>query len=90
VHWRRQTQVPEVMVDANGNHHRLGANWITRYSVLHRTDLPGRCLFADAGVQSQPEYLDELPFPRDEIMLKREQLCDYCFFGGPTGTVPLI
>jgi hypothetical protein len=41
-------------------------------------------------VQSQPEYLDELPFPRDEIMLKREQLCDYCFFGGPTGTVPLI
>lgn len=36
------------------------------------------------------QYLDDLPFPRADLMLHRAELCDYCFFGGPKKTVPLI
>ena len=36
------------------------------------------------------EYLDDLPFPRAELINQRSQVCDYCFFGGPTRTQPLI
>lgn len=36
-------------------------------------------------------YLDRLPFPLTEINEhRRGVLCDYCFYGGPTRTVPLI
>jgi hypothetical protein len=34
-------------------------------------------------------YLDDLPFPFSELNARRRGvLCDYCFFGGPTRTVP--
>lgn len=36
------------------------------------------------------EYLDTLPFDREDLIKNREKLCDYCFFGGPTKTMPLI
>ncbi len=36
------------------------------------------------------EYLDALPFSTTDLAAHRAQLCDYCFFGGPTKTVPLI
>jgi hypothetical protein len=36
------------------------------------------------------QYLDALPFPVENLVASRKQVCDYCFFGGPTRTVPLI
>ena len=43
-------------------------------------------------VEDEPhlEYLDQLPFPIADLMARRAEVCDYCFFGGPTRTVPLI
>jgi hypothetical protein len=35
-------------------------------------------------------YLDELPFPIEEINAHRDELCEYCFFGGPDKFIPLI
>jgi hypothetical protein len=61
-------------------------------SRIHRTDLPGRCLFAATYSTSFAtlEYLDELPFPVAELPHRRAAVCDYCFFGGPTGTEVLV
>lgn len=76
---------------------------VARRSKIHRTAVPGRCRFAhrySLHVLTAPdprrpdapalEYLDELPFPRADLVLRRREVCDYCFFGGPDKTVPLI
>lgn len=36
------------------------------------------------------EYLDALPFAFGELAAHRGKLCDYCFFGGPGKTTPII
>ncbi len=36
------------------------------------------------------EYLDALPFPRADLDAHRAEVCDYCFYGGPTKLVPII
>lgn len=69
-------------------------------SVLHRTATPGRCRMVErAPLRTQYQYLDELPFPIEEIAEHRNdeelqsrhlKVCDYCFFGGPTRTQLLI
>ncbi len=69
-------------------------------SVLHRTATPGRCLMVERAPQrTKFQYVDVLPFPVADLHLHRggtdaarrsEIVCDYCFFGGPDKTVPLI
>jgi hypothetical protein len=101
VRWIHQAQVPMVTVQADGSRTILGTKIVTRRSKLHRTAIPGRC--ASASHYSQTwldgptkingpvlEYLDALPFARADLVAQRGQVCDYCFFGGPTRTVPLI
>ena len=47
----------------------------------------------DPGLGVTPsaiEYMDALPFPLAKLAENRSKVCDYCFFGGPTKTVPLI
>jgi hypothetical protein len=34
--------------------------------------------------------MDALPFPLARLAENRSKVCDYCFFGGPTKTVPLV
>jgi hypothetical protein len=34
--------------------------------------------------------MDALPFPLAKLAENRSKVCDYCFFGGPTKTVPLV
>jgi hypothetical protein len=36
------------------------------------------------------KYLDKLPFPHADLVKNRAKLCDYCFFGGPDKTKPLV
>ena len=51
-----------------------------------------------APLRAKFQYLDELPFPVSDLLPHRggtdgsraETVCDYCFFGGPDKTVPLI
>lgn len=72
--------------------------WWHRYSdpKLHRTATSSQCLavrqrverFAKAGEAAPFEYADTLPFAWEELAANRNQVCDYCFFGGPTLTEP--
>lgn len=60
-------------------------------SALHRTAAPGRCsMIMRAAHRAKFLYLDELPFPTADINEHREELCEYCFFGGPDKFTPLI
>jgi hypothetical protein len=90
-----------VTVQPDGSRTILGTKIKTRRSKLHRTAIPGRCISASHYSQTwlDPnskvngpvfEYLDDLPFPRADLVARRGQVCDYCFFGGPTRTVPKI
>ena len=62
-----------------------------KQSAIHRTAVPGRCsMILRAAYKAKFQYLDELPFPISEINEHREELCEYCFFGGPDKVIPLI
>jgi hypothetical protein len=98
--WRLDTITPTVVVAKDDSLRTVGREKVTRHSRIHRLDLPNRCLFATEGgphftgrfqfaVPYEVEYLAELPFPRSQLARHRGQLCDYCFFGGPTETEPL-
>jgi hypothetical protein len=102
VHWTHEVWTPEVQIHDNGSRELLGFAAQGRRSKLHRTDIPGRCRsvtkfslnqIRDPGPGVTPsaiQYLDALPFPVENLVASRKQVCDYCFFGGPTRTVPLI
>jgi hypothetical protein len=92
VRWRAIVPLPSFIVEADGSLTRNGLAALPRASRIHRTDLPGRCLFAATYSTSFAtlEYLDELPFPVAELPHRRAAVCDYCFFGGPTGTEVLL
>jgi hypothetical protein len=66
---------------------------VARYSL--GSPAPPRTPFGHAVPQPlvplpDIEYLDSLPFDRAALVANRAKLCDYCFFGGPTKTTPLI
>jgi len=64
---------------------------VPKQSAIHRTAVPGRCsMLMRAAYKAKFLYLDELPFPVAELNNHRDELCEYCFFGGPDKTVPLI
>lgn len=102
VRWTHQVLTPEVRRTPDGSRTLLGDSVKTRRSKIHRTDLPGRCRMVSRYSQSwidfstsintgpTLDYMDALPFPRAELATHRIQVCDYCFYGGPTKTVPLI
>lgn len=67
------------------------ANGMPKHSAIHRTAVPGRCsMIMRAALKAKFLYLDDLPFPVAELNDHREELCEYCFFGGPEKVVPLI
>ena len=99
VRWRHYVAVPEVSIDAEGNSITEGFHIKFRHSKIHRTDFPKRCRMVSKYSLSVPgrfrpppwrppeiEYLDVLPFPEHEMLKRRNELCDYCFFGGPGST----
>jgi hypothetical protein len=100
VRWIHQTVVPMVTVHSDGSRTQLGDKVVTRRSKLHRTAFPQRCrmvskysltwIGAPASVDGPIlEYLDDLPFPQADLAAHRGEVCDYCFYGGPTNTQPL-
>ena len=101
VRWDHTCWAPVVVVEPDGTHTHHGYDLKHRHSRIHRTAVPGRCRMASrysysvASVETHPllphlTYLDELPFPVEELPSQRRLVCDYCFFGGPTKTDPLI
>jgi hypothetical protein len=99
VRWRHVVNTPVVRVERDGSHTELGFSLADRCSSIHRTDVPGRCRMASRYSSKVSrtndrtpslEYLDALPFPHDQIVARRGALCDYCFFGGPDKSAPLV
>jgi hypothetical protein len=101
VRWHHDLLVRMVKVEPDGSKTKQGLALMHRRSAIHRTSIPGRCRMlrhysvteihppAPAGIYPLI-YLDSLPFPESEIVQNRDQLCDFCFFGGPDKDVPLI
>lgn len=57
--------------------------------TLHRTAVGARCRTvrqrSESGVQTlRWQYVDGVPFEWDELNEHRAEVCDFCFFGGPT------
>jgi hypothetical protein len=89
VSWRAQSVKPQVGFDMTTGLWMYGGDaHVQRRSKWHRTDAP--CQAASKGVnyagRYQSQYANTLPFPLKELVQFRPVLCDYCFFGGPTGT----
>jgi hypothetical protein len=89
VSWRAQSVKPQVGFDTTSGLWEYGGDaHVQRTSKWHRTDAP--CQAASKGVnyagRYQPKYANTLSFPLNELDQFRPRLCDYCFFGGPTGT----
>lgn len=93
VRWVHHSVVDWAVTESDGSITRTGLVTIPRRSAIHRTDVPGGCLFVEPQGESsglvEYTYLDVLPFAESELEAHREQVCDYCFFGGPTRTTPL-
>jgi hypothetical protein len=93
VRWVHHSVVQWVRKNADGSLTRDDLVTLPRASTIHRTDVPGGCLFVEPPGESTGSidytYLDSLPFPVEEIADHRDEVCDYCFFGGPTSTEPL-
>lgn len=100
VRWQHDVLVPSVEKTSDGRMIVRSYPVRHRRSALHRTHTEERCQMLQyastgglPGVTSENlgfEYLDELPFPIAAIQDHRVELCEYCFFGGPGGTVPLV
>jgi hypothetical protein len=93
VHWGGVVPLPAFIKRSDGSLRRNGIASVDRVSTIHRTDLPTRCLFADAYgpviAPRGPIYVDALPFDPKLLAHNRDKVCDYCFFGGPDKTSPL-
>jgi hypothetical protein len=91
VRWTHKVYTPVIRVETDGSRTLLGYTHKVRHSALHRTAVPGRCwmatqysrivLTAPSPRFANPvlEYLDELPFPRSQVVPRRAQGCDYCY-----------
>jgi hypothetical protein len=88
VHW---SHVVHFANPASTPKHPLHSWERDRSSTIHRTEVAVRCLemrrrgmYATVGYN----YLDNLPGDIDALR-QAHQICDYCFFGGPTKTTLL-
>lgn len=100
--WRHEVRVPSVRVEADGARTVQGYPLRRRVSKIHRTAIPGRCrmvqrMSLNRVTAPEPvppvvgiEYLDTLPFAREELDGHRSEVCEYCFYGGPGHPSPLI
>lgn len=93
VRWERTVFFKNYSAKLN-NPSRKGLGWTEerRKFAIHKTDPDERCLFADGYTKKLNKdeliYLDELPFPESEIKHNMDQVCEYCFFGGPDKVNP--
>jgi hypothetical protein len=91
VRWYYDVKNPQVRYDAQAEDWAYAGELVVkRHSNIHRTDQP--C--ANASKQSRYGYrtdvFDTLPMPVVDIVKRRSELCDYCFFGGPGGIRPAL
>jgi hypothetical protein len=89
VRWRAVSVKPQVTFDTTNGQWKYGGDvHVQRQSKWHRTDAPCQASKGYAGrgrLSPNAQYADTLPFPLEKLDQFRPILCDYCFFGGPTG-----
>jgi hypothetical protein len=88
VRWRAQSVKPQVSFDTtSGQWKYAGDAHVQRRSKWHRRDAPCQAASktVDYAGRYEPQYADTLPFPLEKLDQFRPLLCDYCFFGGPSG-----
>lgn len=91
VQWAHEVHCEVFETQPDGSRVRTGWHHEERRSDIHRTDVPGRCrMVARHTSNATLQYMDALPFPHGDIVANRAQLCDYCFFGGPDKSTPLV
>ncbi len=91
-----QTMLPAKVVDRHSVIHRTDfpgrCRTASKYSWRAEAALADRRTWGQAADPrlhpSELVYLDDLPFPRTELIARRDELCDYCFFGGPDKNLP--
>jgi hypothetical protein len=87
VHWHYMAEYIGAITDADNPDSAYID--IERNSKIHYTDYYKRCLFADKYSNQllkgngQLSYLNQLPFDIADIENHRDEVCPYCFFGGP-------
>lgn len=84
VRWYYDVKNPQVTFDGAAGAY-AGEAVAKRHSNYHRTDKPCANEARRSRYTYQVETLDSLPFPVTDIALHRAELCDYCFYGGPSG-----
>ncbi len=91
VRWRYDVKNPQVEFNQEAGVWWYAPEKVTRrWSAIHRTDRP--CKMADkrSRYTHATEFLNALPFSLNQIIERRAQLCDYCFFGGTGKTLPSL
>ena len=73
---------------------RQALGWVNekRKSQIHKTDPDERCRYADGYTTKLTKddltYMDNLPFDEADIKLHLNEICEFCFFGGPDKVNP--
>lgn len=89
--WQYDVKNPQVVFDVdNERFGYAGDRVVSRHSNLHRTEQPCRNAARISRYNTSVELLDALPFPVRDLAAHRAELCDYCFFGGPTGVHAMV
>lgn len=93
VRWERKVFYKNYSAKLN-DPDRTGLGWAEEWRkyAIHKTDPDERCRFADGYTKKLTKdeliYLDELPFSEKDIKKNLNQICEYCFFGGPDKVNP--
>ncbi len=93
VRWRYDVKNPQVRFDESRHAWWYGSpseHVVRRWSAVHRLDRPCRMATERSRYVYQVEHLDTLPFPLEEILDRRDTVCEYCFFGGPGHLLPSL
>ena len=91
--WRYDVKNPQVRYDEPGRQWVYGApseRVVRRWSAIHRLDMPCRMATERSRYEYDVDHLDRLPFPLEQILDRRDTVCEYCFFGGPGKVTPFL
>lgn len=89
IRWHTSVKTPQVDFDtANDNWVYKGESKVNRWSEWHRLDRPCKAVNAPNRYRYRTEIVDRLPFSLEKLDIMSEGLCQYCFYGGPTGINP--
>lgn len=93
VRWRYDVKNPQVRFDQRSNSWGYGnpsERVVRRWSAIHRLDKPCRMAHKRSRYTYEDQFLDRLPFPLEQILDRRDTICEYCFFGGPGNLLPSL